>query len=284
MKSVKDGFTLNNGATIPCVGFGTWQLQDGDDTLRSVCAAVELGYRHVDTAHVYGNERSVGEAVKRCGVPREELFITSKVWNTERGYEKALAAFDLTMRTLAFDYLDLYLVHWPAARGPQTEWEALNADTWRALEHLYKEGRIKAIGVSNFMPHHLEPLLRTAEIIPAVNQIEFHPGYCQWEAVRFCREKNILIEAWRPLGKAILFSDETVLPIAKKYGKTPAQVCLRWCLQHDTLPLPKSITPARIAENADVFNFELSPDDMALLDGVPEKTAWSGEHPDIIDF
>jgi len=284
MQSVKDGYTLNNGVKIPCVGFGTWRIPDGDEVIRSVCSAVESGYRHVDTAAVYGNERGVGEAIKRCGVPREELFITSKVWNTERGYEKSLAAFDLTMKTLSLEYLDLYLVHWPAARGPQTEWEALNADTWRALEHLYKEGRIKAIGVSNFMPHHLEPLLRMTEVVPAVNQIEFHPGYYQWEAVELCREKNILIEAWRPLGKAILFSDETVLSIAKKYGKTPAQICVRWCLQHGTLPLPKSVTPARMDENADVFDFNLSPDDMAPLDNLPDNIAWSGEHPDTVDF
>ena len=284
MKSVQDVFTLNNGVKIPCVGFGTWRLQDGDEVINSVLAAIELGYRHVDTATVYENERGVGDAIKRCGVPREELFITSKVWNTERGYEKSLAAFNLTMETLALDYLDLYLVHWPAAKGPRAEWEALNADTWRALEKLYKDGRIKAIGVSNFMPHHLNPLLITAEITPAVNQIEFHPGYYQWEAVELCREKNILIEAWAPLGKGVLFSNETVLSLAEKYGKTPAQICVRWCLQHGALPLPKSSTPARIKENANSLDFNLSPDDMALLDSLPEKTAWSGEHPDIVDF
>ena len=284
MKSLKDGFTLNNGVTIPCVGFGTWRLQEGDEVISSVCSAVELGYRHVDTAAIYKNELGVGEAVKRCGVPREELFITSKVWAAERGYEKTMAAFDLTMKTLALDYLDLYLIHWPAARGPQTEWEALNADTWRALEQLYKQGRIKAIGVSNFLPRHLEPLLRVAEVVPAVDQIEFHPGYRQWEAVELCRAKNIQIEAWSPLGKGVLFSNETVLSVAKKHGKTPAQVCVKWCLQHGALPLPKSATPARIAENANVFDFDLSPDDMALLDALPDKTAWGGEHPDEVDF
>lgn len=284
MRSLKDCYTLNNGVKIPCVGYGTWRVQDGDEAVRSVSAAVGLGYRHIDTAAVYGNERGVGAAVKNCGVPRGELFVTSKVWNTERGFERALAAFDATLRDLGLDYLDLYLLHWPAARGPRDEWAALNSETWRALEKLYAEKRVRAIGVSNFLPHHLEPLLERAEVTPAVNQIEFHPGYMQRDALEFCRDKGILVEAWAPLGRGKLFSDEVISAAARRHGKTNAQICVRWCLQHSTLPLPKSVSPERMAENAAVFDFELPADGMSAIDALPNETAWSGEHPDAVQF
>ncbi len=283
MKSLKDNYILSNGVGIPCVGFGTWQTPEGETTVNSVLKALEVGYRHVDTAAAYRNEKGVGEGVKQSGIPREELFITSKLWNSERGYDTTLRAFENTMKLLNLDYLDLYLIHWPAAKGSPDEWQKLNLDTWRAFEYLYETKRVRAIGVSNFLTHHLAPLMKAANVKPMVNQIEFHPGFMQKETADYCKAENILVEAWSPLGTGRLLSNPELAAIANKYDKSVAQLCIRWCLQNGTLPLPKSVTPARIEENAKIFDFEIKPEDMRTIDSMP-YIGGSGLNPDTVPF
>ena len=282
-KNLQDTYTLANDVQIPCIGFGTWQTPNGETAIKSVKAALKAGYRHIDTAACYGNEASVGQAIKESGVPREEIFVTSKVWNTERGYEKTLAAFETTMAKLDLDYVDLYLIHWPAAANQFENWKEINAQTWRALEELYIEGKVKAIGVSNFLPHHLEALLEGVKVVPMVNQIEYHPGFMQAESVDFCRAHNILVEAWSPLGTGNVLNNKTLIMMAQKYSKTVAQICIRWVLQHGLLPLPKSITESRIIENTEVFDFEIKDEDMAIIDAIP-FCGGAGINPDAINF
>lgn len=282
-KNLQDTYTLANDVQIPCIGFGTWQTPDGETAINSVKAALKAGYRHIDTAACYGNEASVGQAIKESGVPREEIFVTSKVWNTERGYEKTLAAFETTMAKLDLDYVDLYLIHWPAAANQFENWKEINAQTWRALEELYIKGKVKAIGVSNFLPHHLEALLEGVKVVPMVNQIEYHPGFMQAESVAFCKAHNILVEVWSPLGTGNVLNNETLIMMAQKYSKTVAQICIRWVLQHGLLPLPKSITESRIIENTEVFDFELKEEDMAIIDAIP-FCGGAGINPDAINF
>lgn len=273
---------LNNGVSIPVIGYGTWQSPDSDVTVNGVKTAVGCGYRHIDTAAVYGNEVSVGKGINECGIPREELFVTSKVWNTERGYDTTLAAFEKTLQDLGCDYLDLYLIHWPAAAHMFAHWEQINLDTWKAMTELYKAGKIKAIGVSNFKPHHLETLMKT-EIKPMVNQIEFHPGLLHKETVDYCKNNGILVEAWSPLGTGRMLGHPLLNEIASNHQKTTAQVCIRWCLQHDVLPLPKSVTPSRIEENLQVFDFELDKEEMRMIDAL-DNFGGSGLDPDEVDF
>jgi len=278
-QNLTDPFILANSKAIPCLGFGTWKTPDGDDTYNSVKTALQMGYRHIDTAAIYENEVSVGRGIADSGVPREEIFLTSKLWNDERGYESTLAAFEKTLSDLGTDYLDLYLIHWPAAPHKFENWKELNSETWRAFEKLYKEGRIKAIGLSNFLPHHVDALLETAEIMPMVNQIEFHPGYMQQEAVAYSVEHKMLVEAWSPLGNGRVLADPMLAELAEKYGRSVAQICLRWVLQHGVLPLSKSVTASRIEENKNIFDFEISAEDMARIDAMPE-TGFSRLHPD----
>lgn len=278
MNKLTDKFILSNGVGIDCVGYGTWLTPDGEVAVNAVAEALRLGYRHIDTAAIYGNEVSVGTAIKQSGLPREEIFVTSKLWNTERGYEKTLAAFDETMEKLGLDYLDLYLIHWPAHKNQYDNFEEVNLSTWKAFIELYKKGRIKAIGVSNFLPHHLSALMKT-EVKPMVNQIEFHPGFMQEETLEYCQKNGIIVEAWSPLGRGEMLQNETLLGIAKKYNKTVAQLCIRWCLQNGTLPLPKSVTPSRIAENTDIFDFTISKEDMKTINEM-EYCGGSGLNPD----
>lgn len=277
MKTLKDGFILHNGIKIPCIGYGTW-LTTNEQASDAVKTAIELGYRHIDTAAKYENEEGVGNGILASGIDRKELFVTSKVWNDNRGYDKTMASFEKTLADLKLDYLDLFLIHWPASPLQYDDYNAVNRSTWKAMVELYKAGKIRAIGVSNFLPHHLDALVES-EVVPMVNQIEFHPGQMQTETLEYCRRHNILVEAWGPLGRGKMLGNPTLVSIAQKYNKTVAQLCIRWCLQNGTLPLPKSVTPARISENADVFDFVISDEDMTTINAM-EYFAGSGHNPD----
>lgn len=272
-----ENFTLSNGVEIPAVGYGTYLTSEKDDG--TIAAALSAGYRHFDTASFYGTEQALGDALKAAGVPRGELFLTSKLWKDEMGYENSLAAFERSLQKLGTDYLDLYLIHWPRTDDLSAEWRQLDRDTWCALEELYRAGRVRAIGVSNFLPHHLRSLMETAEVMPMVNQIEFHPGYPQTYNVEFCKACGILPEAWSPLGRTRVLQDERLAGVAAKYGKTVAQLCVRFALQRGVVPLPKSSSPARMAANLDVFDFVISDEDMDRILTLPQF-GWSGLHPD----
>lgn len=270
MNKLTDCYVLSNGVQIPCIGYGTWQTPDGDIAKNSVCEAVKAGYRHVDTAFAYGNEAAVGEGIRASGVARNEIFITTKHWVTERGYQKTIQAVETSLKNMGLDYLDLYLIHWPCVEKCSPNWKEINADTWRGFERMYKDGKIRAIGVSNFEKKHIDALLETAEIRPMVNQIEFHPGYTQIDNVNYAKACGMLVEAWSPLGSGAVLQDATLAAIAAKYNKSVAQLCIRFALQNDLLPLPKSVTPSRIVQNANVFDFEISADDMAALHAMPQ--------------
>ncbi|MDR1298653.1 MAG: aldo/keto reductase, partial [Oscillospiraceae bacterium] len=265
MKSLSECYTLGNGVKIPCVGFGTWQAPDGEVAVAAVREAIAAGYRHIDTAEMYENEVSVGRAVRESGVARSELFITSKLANPAHGYDATVAAFEGTMSKLGLDYIDLFLVHWPNPAATRDIWKEANAGTWRAFEEFYASGRARSIGVSNFRPHHFDALLETAKVTPHVNQILLCPGETQDSVRAYCDARNILLEAYSPLGTGRALTDPVLLSIAEKYSKTPAQVCINWSLRHGWLPLPKSVTPSRIRENADVFGFDLPDDDDAAI-------------------
>lgn len=281
--SLTDCFTLRNGVKIPCIGFGTFKTPDGEVCVQSVKDAIRLGYRHIDTASAYGNEASVGQAVRESGVPREELFITSKLFNPDQGYDSTLEAFDITMKLLGLDYLDLYLIHWPIPQARHADdWKELNRDTWRAFEKLYKEGRIRAIGLSNFLAHHIQNLLDVCEVLPMVDQLELHPGYDQAETVAFCQANGILPESWGPLCQGKAFGHPVLEEMAKKYGRSVSQICVRWCLQQGILPLPKSVHAERIEENAGAFGFEISGEDMKKIANI-EGIGRCGRHPDSIE-
>lgn len=283
MKTAADTYVLSNGVKIPCLGFGTWKIPDGEDVVKTVHTAIEMGYRHVDTARAYRNEAGVGEAIRTCGIPREELFVASKLHNTMHGYELAKGGFETALATMGLDYLDMYLIHWPVPKPHQEDWREMLPQNWRMMEEMYEAGKIRAIGVCNCLPHHLEVIMEHARIMPMVNQIEFHPGYVQAETVEFCRKHNILVEAWSPLANGKVFESEIVKAIAEKYHRTVSQICLRWVLQKGNLPLCKSMTPERIRENMNVFDFEISPEDMAALDAAGDVQD-SGMYPDSIWF
>ena len=244
--------TLNNGLKMPQLGFGVWQVQD-DQATTAVAKALEVGYTSIDTAMIYKNERGVGKAIKESAIPREQLFITTKVWNSDQGYENTLRAFDESLERLGLDYVDLYLIHWPTPKFDQY------VDTYKALEKLYHDGRVKAIGVCNFEIEHLERILKECEVKPVLNQIECHPYLSQNELKRFCAEHDIFVEAWSPLEQGgDVLRDEVITRIAASHRKSPAQVVLRWHLQNNTIVIPKSVTPSRIEENFNVFDFELN--------------------------
>jgi methylglyoxal/glyoxal reductase len=274
-KNLQDTTTLHNGVKMPWFGLGVFKVKEGSEVVESVKAALKNGYKSIDTAAVYKNEEGVGQALKEAGVAREELFITTKVWNSEQGYESTLQAFETSLEKLGLDYLDLYLIHWPVA-GKYKE-------TWKALEKLYKDGRVRAIGVSNFHVHHLKDLMADAEIKPMVNQVEYHPHLAQTELLEFCKAEGIQMEAWSPLKQGELLSEPTIVEIAEKHGKSPAQIILRWDLQNGVVTIPKSIKEHRIIENADSFDFELSTEDMDRLNSL-NKDERVGPDPDNFDF
>ena len=275
--STESFYTLNNSLSIPIIGYGTWRTTN-EGAADAVVEAIKCGYRLIDTASVYENEKGIGEGLKTSSKERASIFLTSKVWNLDRGYDATMKAFEKSLSALGTDYLDLYLIHWPANSLRYSDPDSINLSTWKAMTELYKEGRIKAIGVSNFLPRHLEPLME-CEVPPMVNQIEYHPGYTQPETIKYCHDNNILVEAWRPLGRGNIFSEPTLLNIAQKHNKSVAQICLKYAIQNNVIPLPKSVTPDRIRENIDIFDFELSSSDLAAIDNMPE-CGYSGLHPD----
>ncbi len=274
--------TLRNGHKIPMLGFGTYKITDEKEASDSVKHAIKLGYRHIDTAAFYRNERTVGEAIKagleENNLSREDIFVTSKVWKTENTYEKVMASFEKTMEDLDIEYLDLYLVHWPSSYAFDENWKETNREVWSAMIDIYKSGRVKAIGVSNFLTHYLDTII-DMEIIPMVDQIELNPGFLQKDTVDYCQEKGIVVEAWSPLGRGRIFSNELLCDMAAKYDVTVAQLALRWLIQHDIVVLPKSVTPARIEQNMKIFDFEIDKADMNTLDTMPPVGA-SGHSPD----
>ncbi len=278
----KHTFTLNNGYEIPKIGFGTY-LAENKILIESVNIAINSGYRLIDTAAFYNNESALGFAIKDSEISRNELFITSKVWNTDRGYKQTKLAFEKSLNNLKLDYLDLYLIHWPANKKQFSNAKEINAQTWKAMEELYIDGKIKAIGLSNFLPHHIEELKETAQIMPMVNQIEFHPGFAQFEIVKYCQKNNIIVEAWSPLGRRDALNNEIIKSLSRKYDKTPAQIILRWIVQQNIIPLPKSITPSRILENINIFGFGLDNDDIELINTINESNA-ECVNPDEVDF
>ncbi len=283
MNSLTDCFVLSNGVKIPCVGYGSWRTPKGEVCVNGVLTALKCGYRHLDTASVYDNEESIGEGVKQSGIPRSEIFITSKLWNTEQGYDNALAACDASLKRLATDYLDLYLIHWPNPKPLREQYPEPMLESWRALETLYRSGKVRAIGVSNFLDTHLGVLLANCTIKPMVNQLELHVGYHQQKSVDFARENGLAIEAWSPICKGRAMDDLTVKSVASKHGKTCAQVLIRWCMEKGYIPLPKSVTPSRIAENTGVFDFSLDNIDMAALDAAT-PVGRLGSYPDTAEF
>ncbi|MBE5931583.1 MAG: aldo/keto reductase [Lachnospiraceae bacterium] len=283
MVEVKKTVQLANGVEMPTIGYGTWQVENSPAGADAVAEAIRAGYRHIDGAARYENEVSVGAGIKKSGVAREELFVTSKVWFTHRGYEQTLTACDTTLKDLGLDYVDLYLIHWPAVARNYENWQEVNAETWRAMEAIYRAGKARAIGVSNFLSQHLKPLLTTAEIVPMVNQIEFRPGYPQTECAEWCLTRGIVPEAWRPLGAGAALTGELMRELSVKYGKTPAQICLRWVLQHGLVPLVKSANPVRMRENMDVYDFSLSADDMARIDALPRDDAGAEKPEELVE-
>jgi diketogulonate reductase-like aldo/keto reductase len=260
---------------MPWFGLGVFKVQEGTEVVDSVKAAINNGYRSIDTAAIYRNEEGVGQAIKEVNLPRAELFITTKVWNSEQGFDTTLQAFETSMNKLGLDYLDLYLIHWPV-KGKYKE-------TWKALEQLYRAGRVRAIGVSNFHVHHLEDLLADAEIKPMVNQIEYHPHLTQKDLHEFCKKEGIQLEAWSPLKQGVLLTEPTIVEIAGKHKKSPAQIILRWDLQNEVVTIPKSTKEQRIIENASIFDFELTVEEMEAINGL-NKNERIGSNPDSFDF
>lgn len=264
---------------MPQFGLGVYQTKEGSEVELAVTAAIAAGYRMIDTAALYGNEVGVGSAIRASGVPRAELFITTKLWNSDQGYESTLKAFDISLNNLGLDYVDLYLIHWPSPK------RGLFVETWKAFEEIYKQGRVKSIGVSNFQPHHLDELLDHTSIVPVINQVELHPYLPQTELREYCKKHNIQIESWSPIGGGggTLLDESILTSIGRKYHKSPAQVVIRWHLQNGLVVIPKSVHADRIQQNIDVFDFELNDDDMAKINGLENGTR-IGPDPDTADF
>lgn len=272
---IKGTVALHNGVEMPYLGLGVYKSADGKEVEQAIQWAVETGYRHIDTASVYNNEKGVGNAVRKCGVPRSELFVTTKVWNPDQGFQSTLAAFEASRKRLQLDYIDLYLVHWPVA--------SMYVDTWKALEQLYDEGKVRAIGVSNFMQHHLEELMAKTSVKPMVNQMEFHPYLVQPSLVEYCRARNIVYEAWRPIMRGEVNDIALLQELGGKYEKSPVQVTLRWNLQKGVATIPKSVSKQRIQENGDLFDFTLTAEEVRAIDDLDQERRL-GPDPDNFEF
>lgn len=272
-------FTLWNGVKMPRIGYGTYKSTDGSDE-RIVRMALEAGYRLLDTAAAYENEEQVGKAVRESGIPREELFLTSKVWKTNLGYEKTKQSFEESLERLGTDYLDLFLLHWPKPGPESSDWKELDRGSWKALEEFYERGKVRAIGLSNFLPHHIEALMETAKVRPMVNQLELHVGYLQETAVRYCKDAGIQVQAWSPLGRRRVLEEPAVIKMAEKYGVSPAQFLLKFLLQQDIGVIPKASSMERMRQNLELPKMEIGEEDMYLLRCLPQ-IGWGGEHPDL---
>ncbi|MEJ1294442.1 aldo/keto reductase [Latilactobacillus sakei] len=283
MTTLTTTYTLANGVQIPVLGFGTWQTPDGDTAIKSVKAALEAGYRHIDTAQAYQNEAGVGTAIQESGVARQDLFLTTKIWNANHSYDLTMQSFEESLQKLQTDYVDLLLIHWPNPIDFRDNWEAANAETWRAMEELYNVGKAKAIGVSNFRAHHLEALKKTAKVQPMVNQIFLAPGELEAETVQYSRDNGLLLEAYSPLGTGKIFDVPEMKTLAAKYQRSIPQIALRWSLQHGFLPLPKSVHANYIQENTQLFDFELTPEDMQTIDQL-DGVVGKAKDPDTATF
>ncbi len=288
LKSITSTFTLANGNAIPCLGFGTWQSADGDEAYSAVLSALKNGYRHIDTATAYQNEESVGRAIndfiKSGQAKREELFITTKLWNQDHGYEATKAAIDLSLKKMNLEYLDLYLIHWPNPLKFRDCWEEANAGSWKAMEEAYQAGKLKAIGLSNFCQRHIEALQKTAQIQPMVNQIKICPGQNQKELVEYSKKLGMVVEGYSPLGTGKIFSSTEMQKLSQKYNRSIAQICIRWSLQEGCLPLPKSVHEERIIENTKVFDFQLEDSDCQLIAGLTGLEITENRNPDEAPF
>lgn len=281
--SLADKLVLSNGVQMPGIGFGTWQVPTDSTLENAVSAALKLGYRFFDTAQIYGNASAIGRGVLLSDLPRAEIFISSKIWTLHRSYDGVMRAFTDIIEQLKTTYLDQLLIHWPATQGEPMIWQSQNAGTWRALEDLYEQGAVKVIGVSNFLPHHLVPLLARARIRPMVNQLEIHPGYPQFAAVNFCFKQNIAVQAWSPLGRGGLTHHPLLIELGEKYGVSPALIALRWSLQHGFIPVVKALDAEHMKSNLDAFGLTLEDEDMTRLDTM-QQVAFSGLHPDTVTF
>lgn len=275
MNSLQDTIKLNNGVDMPRLGLGVFKVEDGQEVINSVKWALEHGYRSIDTAAAYKNEEGVGQALKDSGLNREEIFVTSKLWNSDQGYEETLQAFETSLEKLGLEYLDLYLIHWPV--------EGKYKESWKAMEKLYQDGKIRAIGVSNFQPHHLDDLLKDAEVTPVINQVELHPKLAQQEVRDYCEKHDIVVEAWSPLMQGQILEEPVIQELAEKYNKTAAQIVIRWDLQIGIVTIPKSTKQHRIQENADVFDFQLTDEEVVKITQLNENHR-VGPDPDNFDF
>ncbi|MBQ3398109.1 MAG: aldo/keto reductase [Synergistaceae bacterium] len=265
---------LNNGLTIPIMGFGTYKSE-----LESIVSALEGGYKYLDTASYYGNERDISMALEQTGVKREEVFIASKIWRSDMGYDSTIKSFSRTLENLRTDYLDVLMIHWPRPNLELREWKALDLETWRAMEDLHSKGKIRALGLSNFLPYHSENILAHCRVRPSIAQLEFHAGHTQAFALEYYRREGIQVQAWSPIGRGRVLADELIIELAGKYHVTPAQVCIRFCIQEGVMPLPKASTPERLRENLECLDFEIDDEDISRIENMPPM-GWSGEHPD----
>lgn len=264
-----DSYHISKNLSIPAIGFGTYRLPDDETGAEAVATAIGTGYRLIDGASAYDNEKSIGEGIRFCGVPRGELFIASKVWTSDRGYDRTMRAFERSLKRLDLTYLDLYMIHWPATEGQTPDWKKVNIDTWRALVRLLEEKAVRSIGVCNFMPEQLNALAEDTSVLPRVNQIEFNPGMKKPQTIGWCRENNIRVEAWSPLGRGRILDNPLLRELGAKYGKTSAQIALRWEVQQEIIPIPKSSNPGRMRENIDIFDFSLTSGEMKRLGDLP---------------